>query len=464
MDDDLFVFDRARLEEIAETVLARAAHLGARDATVRINESSQLSVEVRNAELESLQRRHEKQLHVTLHVGERSGSSISSDFSPGALEAATLAAFEIAARTGEDAFAGPVARGDYAEPVLPAPDLYHPWNPAPEAAIGIAMAVEAAALAERPSGEALAGYAVPARARRTSGGAKVSAAQGQFLLATSRGFRGGYPYSAHSLSAEVVAATDAGMQAGRWWSSARANKDLDCPDEVGGTAALRALRRLDARRLPTGACPVLFEASVASFLPGSVLSALSGGAQYRGQTFLKDSVGQPVMASHVGICENPMESRGMASAPFDSDGVPTRAGMIVEDGVAQTYLLDSYAARRLGLPLTGHAGGAHNARLVSSDTRPGDDLPALIARMGRGLLVTEMLGGNANSITGDYSQGIAGFWVEGGEIRHAVEEVTIAGNLRDMLNGIVAIGSDDHVSGALRTGSIMIDQMRIGGL
>ncbi|HEX7742597.1 MAG TPA: metallopeptidase TldD-related protein [Sphingobium sp.] len=464
MDDDLFVFDRTGLEEIAETVLARAAHLGARDATVRINESSQLSVEVRNAELESLQRRHEKQLHVTLHIGDRSGSSVSSDFSPGALEAVTLAAFEIAARTGEDAFAGPVGKGDYAEPVLSAPDLYHPWHPEPEEAIVIGMAAEAAALANRPAGEALVGYAVPSQARRTSSGAKVSAAQGQFLLATSRGFRGGYPYSAHSLSVEVVAKNDAGMQAGRWWSSARASGDLDSPEHVGGTAALRALRRLDARRLPTGSCSVLFEASVAAFLPRSVLGALSGGAQYRGQTFLKDSLGQPVMASHVGILENPMESRGMASAPFDLEGVPTRERTIVEDGVAQTYLLDSYAARRLGLPLTGHAGGAHNARMVSRDTRPGDDLPVLIALMGRGLLVTEMLGGNANPITGDYSQGVAGFWVEGGEIRHAVEEVTIAGNLRDMLNGIVAIGSDDHVSGALRTGSIMIDQMRIGGL
>lgn len=464
MNDNIFVFDRQRLEAIAGTVLDQAKRLGASDAVVQISEVEELSVGVRNAEPETIQQLHQKRLGVTLYVGDRTGSSSSSDFSPASIEEATRAAYEIAARTGEDAFAGPVEASELADPTLPVPDLYHPWVPKVDEAIDIALSIEAAALGYDPDEGVTAGYALPGDARLNSAGSDISLSHHQFLLATSRGFVGGYPTTRHQLTCQMIAANQSGMQAGHWISTARSPQDLESPQHIGRMAARRALGRLDASRLPTGSCPVLFEAPIAAFLTSSLLSALSGGAQYRGQTFLKDMVHQQVMASHVSIGERPFEPRGLASGTFDSEGVAAVERMLVEDGVARTYLLDAYSARRLGLPLTGHANGARNAWIISRETREDDDLAALIRRMDRGLLVTERLGGNTNPMTGDFSQGIAGFWVEGGEIRHAVEEVTIAGNMRDMLTGIVAVGADTHVSGSVRSGSILLDDMRIAGL
>jgi PmbA protein len=460
-----FLYERAQLEDIAVTTLTSAQMLGASDAVVNVSEEDDLSVSVRHGQLDVMQRHRSKVFSVTLYAGHHRGSGSSTDFTPGAIKATLEAAWHIASFTASDSCAGP-AEAEFLEVAPPDLDLLHPWEISPEEAIDLARQIESAALATSPliisGGDAVADeHGSPTL---NSGGASVSTHLSQFFMATSRGFRGGYAQSMHSMGCRVIAGNANGMQTGSWGMVRRAAEDIDSTETLGRQAAVRALARLNARRLPTGAWPVLFEAPIAGSLVGAMVSASSGDAQYRRQTFLPESLGHLVMADHLSLTEVAHERRGLASAPFDAEGVRTKDRIVVESGVLRGYFLSSYSARKLGLPTTGHAGGAHNLRLFSRLTSESDGLATMLGKLGTGVLVTELMSQGINPVTGDYSRGVSGFWVEGGKILYPVEEITIAGNLKDMLRGIVAVGSDTLLQGAVRTGSILVDRMQIAGL
>lgn len=465
MSQSLFVHEPSELRDLAAIAIERGHALGASDVVARVSEGSNLSVSVRNGELDVMKRSRSKQLSITVYVDGCRGGTTSADLSPDAIAVATKAAFDIASYTAEDPHAGPVETESLVrDPVDPG--LLHLWEVSPEEAIALAAEMEAAALAESPL---ITGGGEPDATNRlgttslASNGSSVSADHSQFALATSRGLSVGYAQSFHSLSCSVIAARDGGMQNGSWNSVARAPADLEGTACLGRAAAARALAQLGARRLPTAPAAVMFEAPVAASIVAALLRAASGDAQYKRRSFLLAAVGREVMANHLTIEERPHAAMGLASAPFDGEGVATRTRDIVSNGMLTTYLLDSYAARRLDLPYTGHAGGARNARLVSSRTSDGDDFEAMLRKLDTGLLVTHTMGGGANPMTGDYSQGVAGLWVERGEVRHAAQEITISGNLLEMLAGIVAVGADRFTRGAIETGSILIDRMQIAG-
>ncbi|WP_408520157.1 metalloprotease PmbA [Paraburkholderia sediminicola] len=441
--------ERAKLDEIAGFLVAGALRRGASDAVVRVSESDEFAVTVRNARPEKLQRSGTQSVSLTVYNGQRKGSASSSNLSSAALTATLEAAWHIAHYSGADAFAGP-AETSWLETAAPDLDLYHPWDLSTDGAIELALRAESAA---RAFGEAIV----------NCNGTSVSAQHGQFSLATSRGFLGGYRYSSHGLDCSVIASNGGGMQTGGWGMTRRMSSELDTPELIGRRAAERAHAMLDARKLPTGAWPVLFEAPIASSLINSLVSAVTGELIYRGQSFLPDSLGQVVLAEHLNLNESPHELCGLASAPFDDEGVRTVTRQLVRDGVLHGYFLSAYAARKLGMASTGNAGGAHNLRLTSTLTRSEDDFAGMLRRLDRGLLVSDLMGQGINHVTGDYSRGASGFWVEDGQIQYPVQEITIAGNLRDMLRGIVAVGADVHV-GPTRTGSILVDRMRIAGL
>jgi PmbA protein len=463
-DEDVFVCSRATLERLAGAALDRAKSLGATDAVAQIGEGNTFSLSVRHAALDVVERRRTKSLSLTVYNGSRRGAARSTDLSEAAIAASVEAAWNIAAFSGDDELSGPLESAWLATRSPPL-DLFHPWAIEPRQAAEMACQLEDAALALSPQ---IVNDADPdadgPQPGLSAGGASISVQHGQFLLATSRGFCDGYASSRHNLGCMVIAGRDGEMRKAGWGSVKRAYTDLEDVGSIGRTAAQRALARLGSERLTTRTCPVLFEAPVASMLLRSFLGAVSGEVQYRRQTFLAGAVGQAVMAAHLSLEERPHELRGLASAPFDAEGAPTSARSIVENGVLRTYLLSAYSARRLGLDPTGHAGGARNVSLHSRATVPTDDLPQLIKRLDRGLLVTEVMGGGVNTITGDYSQGVAGFWVENGAIRHPVDQITVSGDFGSMLQGIVAVGADVIVSGALQTGSVLIDQLKIAGL
>jgi PmbA protein len=293
-----------------------------------------------------------------------------------------------------------------------------------------------------------------------SEGAGVSNSEGLFVYANSHGFCQGYPTSRHSISCSVIAEGKRDqMQRDYWYSTARAADDMESADYVGRKAGERTVRRLDVRKVPTQQCPVIFENGLASGLVSHLVSAISGGNLYRKSSFLLDYLGKQVFSPIVQISERPFLSRGLASSGFDNEGVATKDRELVSDGVLQGYMLSSYSSRKLGMTTTGNAGGNHNLIVKSGEL----DLNGLLAQMGRGLLVTELLGHGINLVTGDYSRGAAGFWVEHGEIQHAVEEITIAGNLKDMFLGIQAVGNDVLVQGSKQCGSILVDRMTIAG-
>ena len=291
----------------------------------------------------------------------------------------------------------------------------------------------------------------------------VSAQQSHFFSAHTHGFRGGYASSRHSLSVAPIAGTGEDMQRDAWYTSMRHPDDMATPESVGRYAAERALSRLHARKIPTVNCPVLFEAPLAAGLLGGLVHALSGGALYRKSSFLLDSLGKQVLPSHIQVHEDPWVLRGKGSSPFDDEGVKTKARQVIADGRVQGYFLSSYSARKLGMPTTGNAGGSHNLVMQSNLTRPTDDLPAMLKKLGRGLLVIELMGQGINYVTGDYSRGASGFWVENGEIAYPVQEITIAGNMKDMLMGIEAVGADVYGMGAKSVGSVLINRMKVAG-
>ncbi|HET7730912.1 MAG TPA: metalloprotease PmbA [Usitatibacter sp.] len=437
---------RESMAQVASRSLEVARQRGASDAEVEVSAAVGQAVTVRRGEVETVEYNRDKGMGITVYFGQRRGNASTSDLSPEAVERTVEAACAIARHTAEDDAAGLPEEAELFHGASPDLDLFHPWGLTVEEAIEIARVAEARALAVD-------------RRITNSEGATVSAYDSDFVLANSRGFTGGFPSSKASIGCSVVAEDAGGMQRDYWYTSHRDPARLESAESVGRTTGERAVRRLGGRRLPTTEAPVIFEANVAGSLLSHFVSAASGSSLYRRSSFLLDSLGRPVFAPVLEIVEDPFLPGEMASAPFDAEGVATQRRTVVEAGVLKGYFLSTYSARKLGSKTTGNAGGNHN--LV---VKPGElDLDGLVKRMGRGLLVTELMGQGVNPVTGDYSRGAAGFWVEGGEIRFPVEEVTIAGNLLDMYRGIQAVGRDVLIRGSKQTGSILIDRVTIAG-
>ena len=437
---------RDAMADVARRSLDIARQRGAADAEVEVSAAVGQSVTVRRAEVETVEYNRDKGMGITVYFGTRRGNASTSDLSPDAVERTVEAACAIARHTAEDPATGlPDAERLY-RGTPPDLDLFHPWGLTVEECIEIARRTEAAALA------------VDKRISNTDG-ATVTEHDSDFVLANTRGFLGGFATSKSGISCSVVAEDAAGMQRDYWYTTHRDPARLEAAESVGRTAGERTARRLGGRRLPTTEAPVLFEANIASSLLGHFVSAASGSSLYRRSSFLLDRVGSRVFAPGVDIHENPHLPGEMASAYFDAEGVATAPRLVVEDGVLKGWFLSTYSARKLGLQTTGNAGGNHNLMV-----RPGAlDLDGLVRRMHRGFLVTELMGQGVNPVTGDYSRGASGFWVEGGEIRFPVEEVTIAGNLLDMFAGIEAVGSDAVTRGSKHCGSILVGRMTIAG-
>jgi PmbA protein len=446
-----FSYSRADFEELVDSALDHARKLGATDAGAEASEGCGLSVSVRKGELETVERNRDKSLGVTVYVGSQRGNASTSDFSRAAIERTVQAAYDIARFTAQDPVAGLPEPEDVAPPgEHPDLDLFHAWDVTSEQAAEIALRCERAAFDTD-------------RRITNSEGAGVSAQQSHFFSAHTHGFRGGYASSRHSVSVAPIAGRGDEMQRDAWYSSMRSAAELASPESVGRYAAERALARLKSRKIATRECPVLFESPLAAGLLGSYVQATSGGALYRRSTFLIDSLGKQVLPDHVDIVEDPFVRRGKGSAPFDEEGVRTRARKVVDAGRVEGYFLSSYSARKLGMKTTGNAGGSHNLSLLSRRTQPGDDLVEMLRKLGTGLFVIELMGQGVNYVTGDYSRGASGFWVENGEIAYPVQEITIAGNLRDMLAGIDAVGADVYNYGAKTVGSILVNKMKVAG-
>ena len=449
-----FSYSRPFFEQLVDHALAHAKKLGATDAGAEASEGCGLSVGVRKGELETVERNRDKSLGITVYVGHRRGNASTSDFSDAAIEQTVQAAYDIARFTAADPVAGLPDARDIAPPESHRDlDLFHPWALTSEEAARIALECEAAAFATH-------------RRITNSEGAGVSAQQSHFFSAHTHGFRGGYASSRHSLSVAPIASLpgkNAEMQRDAWYSSMRNAADLAAPQDVGRYAAQRALSRLGARRVPTTECPVLFESPLAAGLLGALTQALRGGALYRKSTFLLDSLGKMVLPKHIDVLEDPFTLRGKGSSPFDSEGVRVQARKVIDAGRVEGYFLSSYSARKLGMQTTGNSGGSHNLVLTSRRTKAGDDLEAMLKKLGTGLFVVELMGQGVNYVTGDYSRGASGFWVENGEIAFPVDEITIAGNLKTMLKGIEAVGADAYNYGAKTVGSILINRMKVAG-
>ncbi|MEO5734302.1 MAG: metalloprotease PmbA [Rubrivivax sp.] len=450
--DTGFAYRREQFQQIVEDTLALASEMGASDAGAEASEGVGLSVSVRKGELENVERNRDKSLGVSVYLGQRRGNASTSDFSGAALRQTVQAAYDIARFTAEDPAAGLPEDDDLASAADVARDLdlFHPW------------AVDAAAAAELARRCEDAALRVDRRITNSEG-AGVSAQQAHFWAGNSRGFRGGYASSRHYLSVSPIAGKGRHMQRDGWYSSMRDAADLAEPEAIGRYAAERALSRLKARRVATAQVPVLFESTVAAGLLGSFVGATSGGSLYRKASFLLDSLGTQVLSRHVDISEDPHVVKGKGSAPFDDEGVRTRSRHVVEAGMLQGYFLSSYSARKLGMRTTGNAGGSQNLVMTSRRTRKTDDLPAMLKKLGRGLFVTELMGQGVNAVTGDYSRGASGFWVEDGQIAYPVEEITIAGNLKRMFKDIAAIGADAYTQGSKTTGSVLISRMQLAG-
>jgi PmbA protein len=445
----MFEYDQARLREIAQAALGFAREFGATAAAVDISENSGLSVNVRKGRIETIEQNRDKGLGVTVYSGQRLGHASSTDFSPAALRETVNAAWQIARFTAEDPCAG-LPDPDTLATSQPDLKVFHEWPIAVDDAVEIARRAERAAFDTSP-------------AIANSEGASVSVSHGHFVAANSLGFAGGYRYSRHSIACAPIARWRGEMQRDDWYSSHCNPKRLADPEALGRYAAERALARLGGRRLATRRVPVLFEAPLACGLLGHFVQAASGGALYRKASFLVDALGQALFPEHVDIVEDPHLIGESGSTPFDNEGVATRRRSVVEAGELKGYFLSTYSARKLGMRSTGNAGGSHNLWFASRATRRGDSFGKMLAKLGTGLLVTDLMGQGVNYVTGDYSRGASGFWVEGGQIRYPVEEITIAGNLRDMFRGIVAIGADEITRGTKRSGSVLIDEMAVAG-
>lgn len=443
--DDTTSYSRSDLEALVETVLQEARKQGATQAEAGVSIESGLNLSVRMGDVETLEYQRDRGLGITVYFGQRKGSASTSDLSPQAVTDAVRAASSIARYTAEDACAGLADAGLMARE-LPDLDLCHPWALEPEQAIEIARQCESAARAFD-------------KRITNSEGASVTSHRGMRVYGNTHGFVGSYESTSHSLSCSVIGSEGDSMQRDYWYTTARDANELETAAAVGQRAAKRTVARLGARKLSTRKAPVLFVPEMARGFLGHFLGAMRGGAQYRQASFLLDGVGKQVFPEFVQLSERPHLRGALASAAFDNEGVATRDRELADHGVATTYLLDSYSARKLGLQTTGHAGGVRNLIV-----KPGEyDFAGLLHEMGTGLVVAELIGQGVNGVTGDYSRGAAGFWVEHGEIAYPVEEITIAGNLRDMYRNVVAVGNDVDLRGSIRTGSILVSEMTIAG-
>lgn len=435
----------AEVKDAVSAVLARAKELGASSAEASMSRTRGLSVETRHGEVETVEFNQDGGLGISLYFGQRKGSASTADLSPQALERAVAAAADIARYTSEDPHAG-VAEAGWLEFSPPDLDLFYPDSISTELAISLCAGAEEAAFATD-------------KRITNSEGASFSSHQGLKVYGNSHGQLVGYPSSRHSFSCVMIGEQDDDMQRDYSFTVARQYSKLLDPKQIGREAAMETVARLGARQVPTQKVPVIFRADIASSLFGHLVSAISGGSIYRKSSFLLDKVGKQVMAAGVTIQEQPHLPQALASSPFDAEGVKTRDLAVIESGVLNTYLTTSYSARKLGMTSTGHAGGIHNW-LISHGN---DDLAALCRKMGKGLLVTELMGQGVNTVTGDYSRGASGFWVAHGEIQFPVAEVTIAGNLADMFMNIAAVGNDVDRRGGVLTGSVLISQMQLAG-
>ena len=445
MSGQEFSYSPERLRALAQQVLDEAAKRGATACETDVSEGFGQSVTVRRQQVETIEYNRDKGVGVTVYLGQRRGHASTSDFSDEALRSTVEAALSIARFTAEDPCAGLPDERLLAREIRD-PGLYYPWNVPVEEAIEIARRCEQAA------------FDVSPRITNTEG-ASVSVHQSHFVSANSLGFMGGYATSRHYISCSAIAGEGDDMQRDDWYSGQRDPRDLAAPEAIGDYAARRTLARLGAKKLRTRKVPVLLEAPLAAGLIGSFVHAASGGSLYRKSSFLVDSLGKRIFPEFMRISERPYLPKGLASSPFDDDGVVTRDREVVEDGILKGYFLSTYSARKLGMATTGNAGGSHNL-LVEAGAL---DFRGMLKALGTGLLVTEVLGHGINYVTGDYSRGAAGYWVEGGEIAYPVHEITIAGNLKDMFSGITAIGNDVVVRGSKQVGSILIDRMTVAG-
>jgi PmbA protein len=437
--------DPPRLEAMVQDIIRQAQAKGADEVEAGVNLDTGLSVTVRLGETETLEYNRDRVLGLTVYFDKCKGSASTADFSPDGIAATVSAACDIARYTSRDEFAG-LADPARLATLIPDLDLYHPWALDAGQAIELATACEGAA------------RDVDARIDNSEGGT-VSSYVSLRVKGNSNGFHGAYKSSYHSISCAVVGRQGDEMQRDYWSESARDSHDLPAAETIGRQAGQRTLRRLGTRRLSTREAPVIIAAETAGSLFRNLIQAISGSALYRKSTFLLDHLGKPVFRDFMHIHEEPLLPKGLGSAPYDAEGVATTPRDIVAGGILQGYVLNSYAARKLGMETTGNAGGVRN---LSID--PGDrDLPALLQAMDTGLLVTEFIGFGVNILTGDYSRGAAGFWVENGEIQYPVDEITVAGNLRDIFMGIAEVGRDVDTRGNIRTGSVLIDNMMIAG-
>ncbi len=422
-----------------------AKKLGATEVEAGVSVDTGLSVTARLGEVETLEYQRDRGMGVTVYRGKRKGSASTGDLSATAIRETVAKAFSIAGFTAEDECAG-LPDPDTIARNPPDLDLCHPWSIEPDEARDVAVACEAAALQHD-------------KRIGNSEGATLSTHHGLRVFGNSIGFRGGYASSLHSLSCVVLAQENGEMQRDYWYSTMRDWRELDDAQSIGKQAAVRALRRLNARKLATLTAPVLFVPELARGLFGHFLGAIRGGSQYRHASFLLDSAGTKVFPSWMRISERPHIPKALGSAPFDSEGVATKDRELIDNGVLTGYVLSTYSARKLGLQTTGNAGGVHNLIVAPGQ----DDFDSLVRKMGRGLVVTELMGQGVNGVTGDYSRGAAGFWVENGQLAYPVHEITIAGNLKEMFERIVAIGSDVDLRGGIRTGSVLLEKMTIAG-
>jgi len=437
--------NNTNLEEIILRVMTLAKQAGATAAEATIGTSSGISTTARHGQAETVEHQRDKGLSVTLFLNSRKGNASTTDFGEQAILETVRAARTIADHASEDEFAGLIAP-EYLAGEIPDLDLYHPWDLSPETAIELAVECETHA---RTFDKRIC----------NSEGATINTFNGSRYYGNSYGFSGGWHWSSHSIDCSVIAGDGGNMQREGWYTRKRDYTELESINSIAETAAKRALAKMGSRKLSTLSVPVIFEAPVADSLFSTFVNAISGGSQYRKSTFLLDKVGTQVFPDHMYILERPHIRKGIGSAPFDNDGMATRERSLVSGGILQGYLLSGYSARKLGLVPTGNAGGVHNLIVESGQ----QDLASLIRTMNRGLLITDLIGFGINQVTGDYSRGASGFWIENGEIQYPVEEITVAGNLVDMYRQIIAVGNDIDTRGNIQTGSVLIENMTVAG-
>jgi len=439
------VADGAELLALVELALAEARALGASEAEAAISMDVGLSVSARLGEVETVEYQRDRGMGVTVYFGTRKGTASTADLSPGGLRETVGKACSIARFTAQDPCAG-LPDPDTLATQIPELSLSHPWDLTPEQACEMAIACEAAAMAVDPR-------------ITNSEGAGVSTHRGVRAFGNSHGFLGAFPGTAHSISCSVLGVEGEQMERDYWYSTARDWRELEAAESVGRRSGERAVRRLGARKLATTKVPVLYSPDVARGLISHFLGAIRGGSQYRRASFLLDAAGTQVFPDWFALSERPHLPKALASAPFDHEGVATSDREIVADGIVLGYVLSTYSARKLGLRTTGNAGGNYNVIVHGR----GRDYEGMLKALDRGLLVTELMGQGVNGVTGDYSRGATGFWVENGQIAYPVHEVTVAGNLKDIYRSIVDVGSDMDLRGGIRTGSILLDEMTVAG-